>query len=54
LRRRGITPPWVVHADIFDGELRKLLIARARAGSPHVLLLDEVCDGLTQGSGASC
>ena len=28
------------------GELRKILIARAVVGSPEVLLLDEVCDGL--------
>ena len=28
------------------GELRKLLIARALVGKPHVLALDEVCDGL--------
>jgi molybdate transport system ATP-binding protein len=28
------------------GELRKTLIARALAGQPHVLILDEVCDGL--------
>ncbi len=28
------------------GELRKILIARAMIGSPKLLLLDEVCDGL--------
>lgn len=28
------------------GELRKILIARALAGSPRVLVCDEVCDGL--------
>jgi len=28
------------------GELRKILIARAVVGSPRILLLDEVCDGL--------
>jgi len=28
------------------GELRKVLIARALVGSPAVLILDEVCDGL--------
>ena len=28
------------------GELRKILIARAVVGSPRLLLLDEVCDGL--------
>ena len=28
------------------GELRKILIARAVAGAPKLLLLDEVCDGL--------
>ena len=28
------------------GELRKVLIARAIVGSPRLLLLDEVCDGL--------
>lgn len=28
------------------GELRRILIARAVLGKPHVLLLDEVCDGL--------
>ena len=28
------------------GELRKILVARAMVGAPHLLLLDEVCDGL--------
>ena len=28
------------------GELRKILIARALAGSPRVLVCDEICDGL--------
>jgi molybdate transport system ATP-binding protein len=28
------------------GELRKILIARALAGAPQILALDEVCDGL--------
>tara|TARA_Y100001934_G_scaffold164022_1_gene195357 strand:+ start:2232 stop:3707 length:1476 start_codon:yes stop_codon:yes gene_type:complete len=29
-----------------QGELRKILVARALVGRPRVLLLDEVCDGL--------
>jgi molybdate transport system ATP-binding protein len=43
----GITP--LLGRDmqtLSTGELRKVLIARAVAGSPRVLLLDEVCDGL--------
>jgi molybdate transport system ATP-binding protein len=43
----GITP--LLGRDmqtLSTGELRKILIARAVAGSPRVLLLDEVCDGL--------
>lgn len=32
------------------GELRKVLIARALAGAPRVLVCDEVCDGLDAGS----
>jgi len=34
------------------GELRKLLIARALAGSPRILIFDEVCDGLDSRSRA--
>jgi len=32
--------------ELSTGELRKILIARALAGSPHALVCDEVCDGL--------
>jgi molybdate transport system ATP-binding protein len=32
------------------GELRKVLIARALAGSPRVLVCDEICDGLDAAS----
>ncbi|MBI3413931.1 MAG: ATP-binding cassette domain-containing protein [Verrucomicrobia bacterium] len=39
LRRRGIR-------ELSAGELRKVLIARALTGEPHVLVLDEFCDGL--------
>lgn len=35
------------------GELRKVLIARALAGAPRVLVCDEVCDGLDAGSRAN-
>jgi molybdate transport system ATP-binding protein len=34
------------------GELRKVLIARALAGSPPVLICDEICDGLDAASRA--
>jgi len=34
------------------GELRKLLIARALAGEPRILVFDEVCDGLDSRSRA--
>ena len=32
--------------ELSTGELRKILIARALAGAPRVLICDEVCDGL--------
>jgi molybdate transport system ATP-binding protein len=32
--------------ELSTGELRKILIARALAGSPRILVCDEVCDGL--------
>ena len=32
--------------ELSTGELRKLLIARALAGGPRILICDEVCDGL--------
>jgi molybdate transport system ATP-binding protein len=35
------------------GELRKVLIARALAGAPRVLVCDEVCDGLDAASRAN-
>jgi molybdate transport system ATP-binding protein len=46
-KKLGITP--LLGRDmqtLSTGELRKILIARAVAGSPRVVLLDEVCDGL--------
>ena len=36
--------------ELSTGELRKVLIARALAGAPHVLICDEVCDGLDAAS----
>ncbi len=46
-RQLGIAP--LLSRDmqtLSTGELRKILIARAVVGSPKLLLLDEVCDGL--------
>ena len=46
-RQLGIAP--LLRRDmqaLSTGELRKILIARAVVGSPKLLLLDEVCDGL--------
>jgi len=46
-RQLGITP--LLERDmqtLSTGELRKLLVARAVVGTPKLLLLDEVCDGL--------
>jgi molybdate transport system ATP-binding protein len=34
--------------ELSRGEQRKLLLARAVIGSPRILLLDEICDGLDQ------
>jgi len=36
--------------ELSTGELRKVLIARALAGSPQILVCDEVCDGLDAAS----
>lgn len=38
--------------ELSTGELRKVLIARALAGAPRVLVCDEVCDGLDAASRA--
>jgi molybdate transport system ATP-binding protein len=38
--------------ELSTGELRKLLIARALAGAPRVLVCDEICDGLDAASRA--
>jgi molybdate transport system ATP-binding protein len=38
--------------ELSTGELRKILIARALAGSPRVLVCDEICDGLDAASRA--
>lgn len=40
---------WLMKRDVqtlSQGELRKVLVARALVGRPKILLLDEVCDGL--------
>jgi molybdate transport system ATP-binding protein len=39
--------------ELSTGELRKVLIARALAGTPRVLACDEICDGLDAASRAS-
>ena len=39
--------------ELSTGELRKVLIARALAGAPRVLVCDEVCDGLDAKSRAA-
>ena len=39
--------------ELSTGELRKVLIARALAGKPRVLICDEVCDGLDAASRAN-
>lgn len=44
---------WLMKRDVqtlSQGELRKVLVARALVGRPKVLLLDEVCDGLDMGT----
>ncbi len=46
-RQLGITPLLARNMQTLStGELRKVLIARAVVGTPMLLLLDEVCDGL--------